>query len=79
TIISSGGIASGLDCATSIALGADMTAAARPMLKALKTGGKKGLSALITQWKLECTGAMFLIGVPTMKQLQRTEALRQRP
>jgi isopentenyl-diphosphate delta-isomerase len=77
-VISSGGIANGLDSAKSIAFGADMTAAARPMLKALMLGGKKGLRKKIEQWTTEAKGAMFLIGAASVKQLQFTKALHRK-
>ncbi|HAP35868.1 MAG TPA: type 2 isopentenyl-diphosphate Delta-isomerase [Bacteroidetes bacterium] len=75
TIISSGGISNGIECAKSIALGADMTASARPMLKALMSNGKKGLRITIEQLMLECKGAMFLIGVPSIEKLQFSKNL----
>jgi len=62
TLIASGGITSGLDIAKCLALGADMAAAARPMLQALAGGGTKGLAALIGRWANELRGAMFLTG-----------------
>lgn len=70
TVIASGGIASGLDVAKSIALGADLAGAARPMLKALERGGRKGLLAEIDAWAGELRGAMFLTGSKTLKDLQ---------
>ncbi len=77
TVISSGGVTSGIDSAKSIALGADMTASARPLLKALMSGGKPALRRMIEQWINECKGAMFLIGAPSLKELRRTTALRR--
>ncbi|MCK9408800.1 MAG: type 2 isopentenyl-diphosphate Delta-isomerase [Bacteroidetes bacterium] len=78
TVISSGGITSGMECAKSIALGADMTAAARPLLKILMEDGKKALRNRIEQWIDECTAVMFLTGVSTVKNLQFTTALRKK-
>lgn len=75
-VIASGGITNGLDSAKSITLGADMTASARPMLKALMSGGKNELRRKIEQWILECKGAMFLIGVSSMKDLKFSKALQ---
>ncbi len=84
TVISSGGIAGGMDCAKSIALGADIVASARPMLTALMNGrgldsssGKKELHAMIEQWSIEFKGAMFLIGAPTIKMLQSTNRIKR--
>jgi len=78
TIISSGGISNGIDCAKSIALGADMTASARPMLKALMNGGKKELRKKIEQILLECKGAMFLTGASSIEKLQFSKHLRRK-
>lgn len=72
TVIASGGIRNGLDSAKAIALGADLTAAARPMLQALAAGGKKRLSKLLKQWVTEFKGAMFLVGASTLRELQRS-------
>ncbi len=76
-VVASGGITNGLDSAKSIALGADMTASARPMLKALMNGGKKELRRKIEQWIVECKGAMFLIGASSIKELKSSKALQR--
>ena len=73
TVISSGGISSGLDVAKSIALGANLAGAARPMLKALEFGGVKGLSNQIESWEKEVKGAMFLTGSKTIADLQKQQ------
>jgi isopentenyl-diphosphate delta-isomerase len=78
TVIASGGIASGFDCATSIALGADMTASARPLLKTLMDEGQPALKKKITQWIAECTAVMFLTGAATVQELQRANAVRKK-
>lgn len=77
-VIASGGITNGLDSAKSIALGADMTASARPLLRTLMTGGKKELRKKIEQWILECKGAMFLTGVSTIKELRSNSSSLKR-
>ncbi len=69
TLISSGGISSGLDVARSIALGADLVGAARPLLKALTSGGTAGLRKLIAQWIEELRGIMFLTGSANLAAL----------
>lgn len=73
TVISSGGINSGLDIAKSIAFGADIAGSARPMLKALEHGGTKMLLAQIQNWEMELKGAMFLTGSRTIAELQRQQ------
>lgn len=75
TVISSGGVASGLDVAKSIALGADMAGAARPMLKALEKGGKRGLLRELEVWTMELRGAMFLTGSRTIEELGRQQLI----
>jgi len=62
TLIASGGITSGLDAAKCIALGADIAASARPLLAALRSGGRSGLLRLLEAWSREMRGAMFLTG-----------------
>jgi isopentenyl-diphosphate delta-isomerase len=76
-IISSGGITNGIDCAKSVALGADLCASARPMLKALMSGGKKSLREKIDRVILECKGAMFLTGCASISELQRRNPIQK--
>ncbi len=73
TLIASGGIESGVEIAKCIALGAHLSASARPVLKALHRGGTAGLRSLLAQWAQELRGAMFLTGSATL------EALRHAP
>jgi len=82
-IISSGGIVNGIDCAKSVAMGADLVASARPMLKVLMSGrrldsssGKKSLKEKIDRLILEFKGAMFLTGCATVSELQRRNPIR---
>jgi isopentenyl-diphosphate delta-isomerase len=70
TLIASGGLATGLDAAKCIALGADLAASARPMLKALAKGGPRGLHGLLAEWAFQLRGAMFLTGSRTIRELQ---------
>ena len=76
-IISSGGIANGIECAKSIALGADLTASARPLLKILMNSGKKELHETILQWIAECKGCMFLTGISSLKELRLTQRIQR--
>ena len=77
TLIASGGIASGIDAAKCIALGADLAASARPMIQELHRGGQKGLAALLDTWIRELRGVMFLTGSGTLAAL-RTQPLMNR-
>jgi isopentenyl-diphosphate delta-isomerase len=71
TLVASGGITSGIDAAKCIALGADLVAAARPLLLAWKKDGRKGVRSLLHRWQQELSGAMFLTGSSTIDDLQR--------
>jgi isopentenyl-diphosphate Delta-isomerase len=70
-IIASGGISSGIDCAKSIALGADYAASAMSILQALASGGIEKVLWLIDQWEWELKGAMFLTGSRSITELQK--------
>lgn len=72
-LISSGGIRDGMDIAKSIALGADICAAAQPFLKALKEGGPKGLASEYDAWLEELKGAMFLTGSRDLNRLKKAK------
>lgn len=78
TLIASGGIASGLDAAKCIALGADVAAAARPVIVALQKGGTRGLRNLIGQWSMEIRGAMFLTGSARLGDLRSAKLVTYR-
>jgi isopentenyl-diphosphate delta-isomerase len=73
TIISSGGISSGLDVAKSLAFGAHLAGSARPLLTALERGGTKGLRAVVDRWDMELRGVMFLTGSRTIADLQEQQ------
>jgi isopentenyl-diphosphate Delta-isomerase len=70
-IIASGGISNGIDCAKSIALGADYTASAMSILQALASGGVDTVLWLIDQWEWELKSAMFLTGSRSIAELQK--------
>jgi isopentenyl-diphosphate delta-isomerase len=76
TIIASGGISTGLEAAKCIALGADITASARPFLRALHGGKKEGLRKLLQSWAEELQGVMFLTGSATITALQHARLAR---
>ena len=73
TLIASGGITSGFEAAKCIALGADLAASARPLLKSLKEDGKAGLRSRIKNWTDELRGVMFLTGSATIRELQKAQ------
>lgn len=61
-LIASGGIKGADDIVKSIALGADFTAAARPVIQALVHGGEKELKHLVDKWKKQTAIILTLIG-----------------
>ncbi len=67
-IIASGGIASGIDIAKSLALGAQLAASARNILKALHEGT---LERTIKSWLNDLRAVMFLTGAATIDELRR--------
>jgi isopentenyl-diphosphate delta-isomerase len=71
TIISTGGVATGLDVARSIALGAHAAGIARPALKALVAGGRAGAMAFLEGVENELRAVMLLTGSPTLTALRR--------
>ncbi len=76
TLIASGGILSGFDVAKCIALGADLAAAARPMITALHAGGRRELQRVIDSWARQLRGVMFLTGSKTVADLQLAQLTR---
>jgi isopentenyl-diphosphate delta-isomerase len=74
-VISSGGISNGLDIAKSIAFGADYSAAARPVLLALKNGGVQSVLQLINDWEWELKSVMFLTGSRSIIELQQQQMI----
>ena len=70
-IIASGGIRSGLDVARAIALGADMSAMALPVMKAVLKGGSEGAKKLLSRVILEYRSALYLTGSRTTLELKR--------
>jgi isopentenyl-diphosphate delta-isomerase len=79
TLIASGGISSGLDVAKCIALGADMTASARPVLLEFHRRGRKGVVELIRRWGETLRGAMFLSGARDLRALQTAPLVGSSP
>jgi isopentenyl-diphosphate delta-isomerase len=69
-LIASGGIASGIDAAKCLSLGADVAGAARPVIIALKKGGSAGVRSLLTSWGEQLRAVMFLTGSATVAALQ---------
>lgn len=71
TVVSSGGILTGMDCARAIAAGADIVAFARAALMAWDAGGAEGARAHIERLIHELRLAMLLTGSADVAALQR--------
>lgn len=73
TLISSGGVTNGVDIAKSIALGADLAAMARPLIKTLMESGTDALDSLLDSVIFQLRSAMFLTGSRRLQDLARQE------
>ncbi|GAB3600780.1 alpha-hydroxy acid oxidase [Angustibacter peucedani] len=70
-VLVDGGIRSGLDVLTALALGASAVLVGRPVLWALTAGGSDGVSALLGALGDELRHAMALAGAPTFSDVTR--------
>lgn len=71
TIVASGGIITGLDCARAIAAGADIAGAARTVLLAWQDGGQEGARRYIHRLMAETRAAMLFTGSRDVAALQQ--------
>jgi isopentenyl-diphosphate delta-isomerase len=71
TIIATGGIGTGLDVARAVVLGASAAGIARPVLRALTSGGRAGAVALLDAVESELRTAMLLTGSRDLAALRR--------
>ncbi len=70
TIIATGGVATGLDVAKALALGASAGGIARPVLKAFHSGGREGALAFLDGIEAELRAAMLLTGSANVEALR---------
>jgi len=75
TVIATGGVATGLDVARAIALGASAGGIARPALQALVAGGSAGAAAFLEGVERELRAVMLLTGSPDLTALRRAPRL----
>lgn len=68
-IIASGGIRSSFDIVKALCLGADFTAAAQPVIKAVVDNGRDGLDTLYRQWKKQAEIILTLLGCESINEL----------
>ncbi len=72
TVVATGGVASGTDVAKAIALGAHAAGLARPVLKALMSGGRAAAIELLEGIEAELRAVMMLTGSRDLGMLRRT-------
>ena len=70
-IIATGGVATGLEVAKCIALGATVAGIARPVLQALVSGGRAAAEKYLEQVEAELRAAMLLVGARDVAALRR--------
>jgi len=70
TVIATGGIATGLDVAKAIALGATAAGIARPILQALTSGGRAAAEQRLDAIEAELRAAMLLVGAGSLAELR---------
>lgn len=76
TLIASGGITSGIDISKALALGADITASARPIFIQVMDHGFEGVVDLIESWFEDVKKIMFLTGSKNIGQLNRSKIIK---
>src|SRR5262245_15600816 len=75
TVFATGGIASGLDAARALALGASAVGIARPVLQAFTSGGRDAALAFVTQVEAELRAVMLLVGAKNVRALRKADRI----
>ena len=76
-LIGSGGINSSIDAAKALALGADIVASARTILKVLDSNGINGVKNLVIDWFDTIKKIMFLTGSKSLKDFRKSKIIRK--
>ncbi|MEX2573869.1 MAG: type 2 isopentenyl-diphosphate Delta-isomerase [Balneolaceae bacterium] len=71
-LIASGGMRTSFDMAKALALGADFTAVAQPVIMALKSGGIKELETMVETWRRQLQTILVLLGCQVPGDLDST-------
>jgi isopentenyl-diphosphate delta-isomerase len=77
-LVASGGLRSGVEAATAIALGADLVGFAAPLLREAavsETGAHEMLTALVDELRV----SMFCCGAGDLRQLKQAEIMSDSP
>ncbi|MCF8412317.1 MAG: type 2 isopentenyl-diphosphate Delta-isomerase [Melioribacteraceae bacterium] len=77
-LIASGGITDGFDIAKSIILGADYTAAAKPVLQSVADGKSENGIKLIKNWFEQVRQIMFLTGSHNLDLLKKKKLIKKK-
>ncbi len=77
TLIASGGIMNSVDIAKSLALGADLSASARPILQEVIKNDVEGVTELIRSWFKSVKRIMYLTGSNTIDDLKKNKLKRK--
>lgn len=77
-LIASGGIRSSFDIIKAIALGADFTASAQPVIKAIVEGGYEALDTLYRSWQKQARYILILLGCNSFTDLNKDCLYRKR-
>jgi len=75
TVVATGGIASGVDVARALAIGASAAGLARPVLRALAAGGRAGAAAFLAGVEAELRAVMLLTASRDVAGLRRAPRL----
>jgi len=70
-VIATGGVATGMDVARALALGAHAAGIARPALQALTAGGRAGVATFFDRVETELRAVMLLTGSRNLAALRR--------
>lgn len=76
-LIGSGGIYDGIDIAKAMALGADMTASARIILRKLDSDGVDGVIEMINNWFKVVKKIMYLTGCQTLADMKNVKLIKK--
>ena len=71
TIVATGGIATGMDAAKAIVLGANAVGIARPLLQAIVNGGRAAACQVLDGIEAELRAVMLLVGARTIRALRK--------
>lgn len=79
TIVATGGIATGVDAAKAIALGAHAVAIARPVLQALTSGGRPAVERFFDRLEAELRAVALLVGARSVAALRKAPLVLRGP